>query len=688
MKVLALCFLAFVFGARGVQQRAQDDRTITKVVKMLEGIAGRLKEDGESERVLYAKFKCYCDKNEEEKSKSIAESTSMIGLLENKIDEMKGSNGKAGSEVAQLKALMTENEQTRSEAASVRASQEEAFAAESASLTAAIEQLGKAIQVLSDIGADQTKASGSQFMATSAEKKVSMLKLQASMDQALSASKLLEPAQRTKVVAALQAPLAGNYAAHAGDIVGILKTMKETFSSNLAVAEKADQAGKASHEEFLQTKQSEYDTLKAAYEEKQSGLSATDADLVLKKNQLEETRKLLADHEAFLASLQSMCSTKAKEYDQRNLFRANEQAAIAQAIAILNSDAAFATFGKVRATSSGAVGFMQLSAATRGAGEERVAAQRLLLKAAQGRGSDRLVRAAGLLRGDNPFDVVLGEMAKIVKLIEEEGAADQKELTWCNMERDQSNMYHGEKTSQITALSSAITDLVNTIDDPESGLKKQIEETELGLISNAASQKTQTQERKEANQLYQETVADTSEAERLLTRAIAVLKNYYSTLAQQRQVEFTQTHVEPVPPETWSAYTGHSESNSAIGMLEFILQETQKEQAAAHAYEKAALQDYEDSMAELKQQESDLQSALASLQGDLATAQEDLGNRRAEKVQTEREKATIETYLEKIKPGCDFITENFKVRESNRAAELQAIERAEELIKESPKYKR
>ena len=47
----------------------------------------------------------------------------------------------------------------------------------------------------------------------------------------------------------------------------------------------------------------------------------------------------------------------------------------------------------------------------------------------------------------------------------------------------------------------------------------------------------------------------------------------------------------------------------------------------------------------------------------------------------------IENYLEKIKPGCDFITENFDLREENRATETTALEKAEGLIKDTPAYK-
>ena len=43
--------------------------------------------------------------------------------------------------------------------------------------------------------------------------------------------------------------------------------------------------------------------------------------------------------------------------------------------------------------------------------------------------------------------------------------------------------------------------------------------------------------------------------------------------------------------------------------------------------------------------------------------------------------------MAKIKPGCDFITENFDEREDNRATETAALVKAEGLIKDTPVYK-
>merc|ERR1719456_1785409 len=89
-------------------------------------------------------------------------------------------------------------------------------------------------------------------------------------------------------------------------------------------------------------------------------MGANDDELSTKKEQLAVAKDNLANDEAFLEKLLRICSEKTKDYEQRKAMRANEDAAIAEAISILNSDAAFASFGKTDATSTGATGFLQL----------------------------------------------------------------------------------------------------------------------------------------------------------------------------------------------------------------------------------------------------------------------------------------------------------------------------------------
>merc|ERR1719440_15442 len=97
-----------------------------------------------------------------------------------------------------------------------------------------------------------------------------------------------------------------------------------------------------------------------SYDEKQKALGGNDGSLSTKKKQLAASQKQKASDEEFMDKLLPMCEAKAKQFETRKLLRANEEAAIAEAISILNSDDAFATFATTDATSTGATKFIQL----------------------------------------------------------------------------------------------------------------------------------------------------------------------------------------------------------------------------------------------------------------------------------------------------------------------------------------
>merc|ERR1719324_1390866 len=94
--------------------------------------------------------------------------------------------------------------------------------------------------------------------------------------------------------------------------------------------------------------------MKESYDTKQGLMGDADEKLGAK-------RETLASAQDFLAELLPQCKSRAEVYEKRKAVRANEEAAISEAIAILSSDAAFETFGKVKATSEGATVFLQLN---------------------------------------------------------------------------------------------------------------------------------------------------------------------------------------------------------------------------------------------------------------------------------------------------------------------------------------
>merc|ERR1719362_2605374 len=84
---------------------------------------------------------------------------------------------------------------------------------------------------------------------------------------------------------------------------------------------------------------------------------------------------------------------------------------------------------------------------------------------------------------------------------------------------------------------------------------------------------------------YQKNIANLVEAETLLTRAVKVLKAYYSKIIKEES--FLATKKQPEPPETWEegGYKGQSAKGGtdAIEMIEHILEGTKTEEKEVHA---------------------------------------------------------------------------------------------------------
>merc|ERR1719197_2094392 len=92
-------------------------------------------------------------------------------------------------------------------------------------------------------------------------------------------------------------------------------------------------------------------------------------------------------------------------------------------------------------------------------------------------------------------------------------------------------------------------------------------------------------------------------------------------------------------------------------------------------------------MTDLKKKEAEAEKALAELKETLAEKEKELLQAQEDLKATIKEKEAIEAYLAKIKPGCDFITDNFDLRETNRETETKALEKCQDLIKATPAYK-
>jgi hypothetical protein len=116
-----LLLAASAAAARGAAHAAMDgDKTITKVVKLLEGMLEKSKTDGGTDKDVYAAYKCYCDKTDEAKNTAIAEATAEMERMSSFLSDKRAQNTKLSQEIATLEKDIADNEKARDEATTIR----------------------------------------------------------------------------------------------------------------------------------------------------------------------------------------------------------------------------------------------------------------------------------------------------------------------------------------------------------------------------------------------------------------------------------------------------------------------------------------------------------------------------------------------------------------------------------------
>jgi hypothetical protein len=761
--------LAAVAAAGSLANAETDDRTITKVIKLLQEMMAKSKEDGEKDTELFAKYKCYCDVNEAKKNKAIASATETIALLSGQIAELQAANGQMATESAELESAIGENERARQSATSIRDKASKDFDEEKADMENGLEQMGKAIETLEAISYPEEEKSAllshKQQLGKEA-KKASLIKLTSSIQNIVKTAALFLPHKQKKVLYAfLQAPFAGISAKTGGEIVGILKTMKETFKTNLDNAQKAEEAAGVAYESFMKAKTVEHEQLRATFTDKDKMMSDNDEALSSKKTTKGELETSKAEDEEFVAKLAVLCAQKTKDYEDRKMVRSGEEAAVAQAISILNSDSAFDTFGATKAATEGGTGLLQVQLQRRHKDTRNLALRRLTRSARRTK-SLRLAKVAAMLEGGNPFDKICGEVEKMIALIEKEEAQDHEQLEWCSSERDSNHEQKQEKQDMINMLDDKKTELMDVIENEETGLKKLLADENAHLAENQKQQSDETIDRNAERAAYVKNKKNLDEAEKTLDKALKVLQKFYDWLhaktgphhyeeksgkdvsgenlkrmpaASTEELEeactadpacagfntngwmktsvaedkimdgsgslyvkvfdtenpvgFAQlsartSREEPAPPEDGFSETGKGKGGDAVGMLSYILQETEAEEQAADESEQNSQQAYDDTMADLKSQESTSLDTIADLSEQLAEKEKSLAETTTDLTKTVTEHKAIEKYLLKIKPGCDFITEHVEERDEHRKEEVEALHTAEATLKETPVYKK
>merc|ERR1719284_1708228 len=324
------------------------NRPVSKVITLLKDMLKQLEKEAEEDEEIYDKMACWCETNDKEKTKAIADAEARISDLTTKIEELTASSARLNTEIKNLEKEVAANQAALDKATAIRQKELAEFNEEEKDLLGSISALKSAITVLSKHNS-LLQMPESHVVGVAASIQNVMQKHASLLEGVLTHS------ERKAVSAFVQAPadyfdaeptFKQSYAPQSGAIFGILKQMKETFENNLSNSQKEEMANQKAYEDLKAAKEEEIAAGQAQIDSKTQELADTDEKNAQAKEDVEDTKKSLSADEQFLMMLKEKCSMTDAEWEERQKTRQAEMEAVSKALAVLSTDDAHDLFTK------------------------------------------------------------------------------------------------------------------------------------------------------------------------------------------------------------------------------------------------------------------------------------------------------------------------------------------------------
>merc|ERR1719498_2108656 len=472
---------------------------IRKVVNMLQEMQKKITTEGAKKQKMYDEYMCYCSNADGTLGKSISDAQTKIPQLKSEIQEGSATKKQLEPELKEAQVSRVEAKDTIAKATALREKEAAAFAKTKSEAESNIGALSKAIPAI------EKGMSGAflQTKAASVLRQISVSAEMASADRDLLASFLAE---------------GSNYAPKSGEIVGILKTMKDEMEKDFSDASNDESSAIASFDSLVASKKKEIDALTKAVESKTARVGELGVKLAEMENDLEDTKEGLEEDKKFLADLDKNCELKKKEWEEYKKMEAMEMVALADTIKILNDDDALELFKKTLPGSASS--FMQVQVTSSAMRKQAMAALKSGHKA-----DPRLDLIELAMRGGKMgFGKIIKMIDELVRDLKAEQSVDDDKKKYCLAEFDKAEDKKKELDLDIADLDKAIADAEESI----ATLKSEIAALQDGIKKLDKSVAEATETRKEEHDDFVETLAANTAAKDLLNFAKNRLNKFYN----------------------------------------------------------------------------------------------------------------------------------------------------------------
>mmetsp|Transcript_58846 Transcript_58846/g.126661 ORF Transcript_58846/g.126661 Transcript_58846/m.126661 type:complete len:665 (-) Transcript_58846:95-2089(-) len=624
---------------------------IRRVVSMLQDMQAKIEEEGKRQTKAMNKYRCYCKSNDEELSKSITDGKAYVELLESKIQAATNGKTQAEADLKQSKEDRAEANKAVEDAQAAREKEAKEFAEESGEMKSNIEAMGKAIPAI------ENGMSGS-FLQT--------------VGRLVANSPNLAAEEREQVQEFIQSKTSAEtgYAPASGQIVGILKQMKETMEADLAELTKQENEAIASFNGLQAAKNKEIQASTESIEENSAKIGELGVSIVTMQGNKKDTADTIGADEGFLEELGKSCKDMEKDFEQIVASRSEELSAIADTIKVLNDDDALELFKKSIPSTS----LLQVQVTSK---EVRSAALAALEEGH--RGSVNLDLIALALRGKKKgMEEVTGMIDGMMNQLHAEQKDDDAKKSYCSDEIDKVEDHIKEVKIQIESVKAHIADdedAIQTYKAQVADLNQSIKELDKAVAAA-------TEQRKAEHQAYVDESAQNQAALELLEFAKNRLNKFYNP-EQYKEPEPEQLSEEERVEQAYSfVQTSHSKENSngVIHLLDMLRNDLKLEMNENKMEEEQGQKAYEKLSSDATAKRSAATESLADKESALAAAEGELLDLKVELKETNGDHMEAKQTESNLHAECDFLVANFDARKQARDDELEALDKAKAVL--------
>jgi chromosome segregation ATPase len=692
----ACCVSAGAVEARLKTRATHRMNPIRRVVNMLQDMAKKVDEEGKAEKALFDEFMCYCSSGEGDLKLPITSAETKIPQLESSLKELEAEYAQLGSDLKTYKADRADAEAALAKATALRNKEAAIFAKASSDYKTNLAALTKAIAAVE-------AGSASSFLQTEAAARLQQITVDAEMSSE----------DRDEVSAFLTQSTESEYAPSSGEIVGILKQLKATMEGDLTEITTAEEKSIKDYDSLVAAKEKEKGSNSAGIEAKLAREGEVGEQIVMVKEDLEDTTKALAEDKKFLANLGATCEKKEKEFEEVSKVRAEESLAIADTIKLLNDDDALDLFKKTLPSPS------LLQTLVSAKEMQRTALRALHSGKHRSRGLELI--ALTLRGGAKDFGKVLTMIDEMVGLLADEQKADDEKKTYCleklDTAEDEKKVLVQTGSDLEKAMAEAkegIATLAEELDALADGIKK--------LDSEVAKA---TEMRQAEHKEFVSTMAADNAAKELIGMAKNRMQKFYNPklykappkreLSAEQRISvnmggtlaptnapggiagtgITALAQAPVLVQVtahdklaahaksvgWGAYKKlGEESTGVLAMMDMMVADLDKEIQTMTVDEDDAQAEYEQLMADSAEKRAADVSTITDKEGAKAEMETSLQTLTSEHKDNMDETMAKEEEIKDLHLECDWLLQNFETRKEARAGEVDSLTKAKAVL--------